>query len=239
VTDVGNDVLDLVLQAGLIVKFVLLVLVVFSVVSWGIIVTKFRELRSAGQDGEAFLEVYHTEPFDSAYEAGRHLGRSPLAKIFMSSCKEMSRLALDDGMNALAQLDERQRRSVRKVILWSMARERRGLERGLTFLATVGSSAPFIGLFGTVVGIITTFQGIGRSGSASLAVVGPGIAEALIATGVGLLAAIPASMAYNAFVASIDDVTDSMELFAKEFEEDLAAFGTARPKSAAARYGAP
>ncbi len=234
----GTDVLDLVLQAGLIVKLVMVVLAVFSVVSWGIIFTKYRDLRSAGQDSEAFLEVYHTEPFDSAYEAGRHLGRSPLAKIFMSSCREMSRLALDDGMNALARLDDAQRRAVRKVIVWSVARERRQLEHGLTFLATVGSSGPFIGLFGTVVGIITTFQGIGRTGSASLAVVGPGIAEALIATGIGLLAAIPASIAYNTFVAMIDDLTGSMDLFATEFEEDLAAFGTGKPKSAAVRYGA-
>jgi biopolymer transport protein TolQ len=226
---VGTDVLGLILQAGLIVKLVLMLLAIFSVVSWGIIATKWLELRSAVQDSEAFLEVYHTEPFEAAFDAGRHLDRSPLAVIFLSSCAEMKRLAQSAGQSALSKLDEGQRRSVTKVISWSAARERRRLERGLTFLATVGSSAPFIGLFGTVVGIITTFQGIGRAGNASLAVVGPGIAEALIATGVGLLAAIPATMAYNAFVSRIDEVADSMGLFSKEFEEDLALLAAGRP----------
>lgn len=224
----GSDVLALILQAGLIVKLVLALLAIFSVVSWGIIATKWFELRNALQDSEAFLEVYHTEPFEAAFDAGRHLDRSPLAVIFLSSCNEMRRLAQAAGQSALPRLDEGQRRSVIKVITWSAARERRRLERGLTFLATVGSSAPFIGLFGTVIGIITTFQGIGRAGNASLAVVGPGIAEALIATGVGLLAAIPATMAYNAFVARIDEVADAMGIFSTEFAEDLALLGAAR-----------
>jgi len=237
VDNVSGDVLDLVLHAGLIVKLVLALLAMFSVVSWGIIATKWLELRTAIQDSEAFLEVYHTEPFQAAYDAGRHLDRSPIAVIFLSSCKEMTRLAQQVGKGALPRLDAAQRRAVGKVITWSSARERRRLERGLTFLATVGSSAPFIGLFGTVVGIITTFQGIGRAGNASLAVVGPGIAEALIATGVGLLAAIPATMAYNAFVARIDDVADSMGIFSKEFEADLAALGGGDSGAAAAVRG--
>ncbi len=227
--NVGTDVLDLVLQAGLIVKLVLVLLAVFSVVSWGIIATKWRELRNAAQDSEAFLEVYHNEPFEAAFEAGRHLDRGPLAVIFLSSCNELRVLAEAAGQTALSRLDEAQQRKVGKVITWSTARERKRLERGLTFLATVGSSAPFIGLFGTVVGIVTTFQGIGRAGSASLAVVGPGIAEALIATGVGLLAAIPATIAYNAFVSRIDEMIDAMSLFSAEFQDDLALLGPGRP----------
>jgi biopolymer transport protein TolQ len=223
---VGSDVLDLMWQAGLIVKLVMALLLVASVVSWGIIATKWRELRSAAQDSEAFLEVYHSEPIEAAFDAGRHLDRSPLAVVFLASCNEMQRLAHVAGHTSLARLDDAERRSIAKVISWSTMRERRRLERGLPFLATVGSSSPFIGLFGTVVGIITTFQGIGRAGNASLAVVGPGIAEALIATGVGLLAAIPASIAYNAFVARIDEVGDSMELFSEEFETDLKLLGT-------------
>ena len=221
----GGDVLDLVWQAGLIVKLVLALLVLASVVSWGIIATKWRELRSAAQDSEAFLEVYHGEPMEAAFDAARHLDRSPLAVTFLSSCNEMKRLAHGGGRASPARLDDSERRAISKVIAWSTMRERRRLERGLPFLATVGSSAPFVGLFGTVVGIITTFQGIGRAGSASLAVVGPGIAEALVATGVGLLAAIPAAIAYNAFVARIDEVTDSMTLFSEEFESDLKLLG--------------
>ena len=216
------DLLDLVMQAGLIVKLVLLVLAVFSVASWAIIATKWTELKSAAQDSEAFLEVYHQEPFEAAFDAARHLDRSPLAVVFLTSCNEISRLAQESGVRSLGRLDEEQRRAVRKTIAWTAGRERQRLERGLTFLATVGSSAPFIGLFGTVVGIISTFQSIGAAGSASLAVVGPGMAEALIATGVGLLAAIPATMAYNAFLARIDVLDQSIGLFSSELEEDLA-----------------
>ena len=104
-------------------------------------------------------------------------------------------------------------------------RQRARLDRYLPFLATVGSASPFIGLFGTVVGIIATFQSIGASGNASLAVVGPGMAEALIATGVGLAAAIPATIAYNAFVGRIDSIANQVELFSAELEADLAHLG--------------
>ena len=221
----GSDVLGLVAQAGLIVQLVLLLLATFSVVSWAIIASKWRELRAAVQDSEAFLEVYHNETFDAAFEAAGHLDRGPLSVVFLSCCSEMSKWAEKTGRHALSAMSVTDRRRVHKAMVWSAAREKQRLERGLTFLATVGSSAPFIGLFGTVVGILTTFQGIGRSGSASLAVVGPGIAEALVATGVGLLAAIPATMAFNAFMAQVDQIGESMALFSQEFEEDLALLG--------------
>ena len=100
------------------------------------------------------------------------------------------------------------------------------LERGLPFLATTGNSAPFIGLFGTVIGIIQAFQGIAAAGSASLAIVAPGIAEALIATAAGLVAAIPASIFYNNFAARIDEIRASIDLFQQEFSEDLTRMGT-------------
>ncbi len=234
----GFDVLDLILQAGLIVKLVLLVLAVFSVASWGIIVAKWLELRAAMQDSEAFLEVYHHEPFEEAFEAGRQLDRSPLSVIFLTGCNEISRFAKIDGQSAAARLDAQQTRTVSKVIGWTASRERQRLERGLTFLATVGSAAPFIGLFGTVIGIISTFQGIGRAGNASLAVVGPGIAEALVATAVGLLAAIPATMAYNAFVARIDAIAASVELYVSELDEDIAHLGSQGGPSRARSAGA-
>lgn len=219
------ELLDLVLQAGLIVKLVLLVLAVFSVASWGIIASKWIELRGAIQDSEAFLEVYHHEPFQDAFDAGRHLDRGPLAVIFLTCCNEMNRLAKLAGQPKLQRLDEAQLIALSKEINWTARHERQRLERGLTFLATVASSAPFIGLFGTVVGIVNTFQGIGMAGNASLAVVGPGIAEALVATAVGLLAAIPATMAYNAYTARIDGVVASIDLFAAEFEADLGRLG--------------
>jgi len=215
------DVIGLVLQAGLIVKLVLVLLVLMSIVSWAIILFKWREIRRAAQDSEAFLEVYHGEGFDVAYDAARHLDRSPLAVLFLTSCSEMGRMAKRVGQAALLELDAEQVGIVTKRLPWTGARESERLGRGLSFLATTGSAAPFIGLFGTVVGIIQSFQGIARSGSASLAVVAPGISEALIATAVGLLAAIPASIFYNLFVGRIEDIHSSIDRFIVELDRDL------------------
>jgi biopolymer transport protein TolQ len=218
---VSFDVFDLILQAGLIVKLVLLLLAGFSVVSWGLIAVKWWELRSADQDSEAFLEIYQNETFDEAFEAARHLDQSPLAVIFLTCCADMTRLAQLSGQPRLTKITGEQMQILLKVIRWTAVRERTRLDRHLPFLATVGSASPFIGLFGTVVGIIATFQSIGQSGNASLAVVGPGMAEALIATGVGLAAAIPATIAYNAFVGRIETIGEHVDLFGADLEGDL------------------
>jgi biopolymer transport protein TolQ len=215
------DALNLVWQASWVVQFVILLLVVLSVISWTIIGIKWRELRRAEQDSEAFLEVYHDGSLDAAYGAARDLERSPLAAIFLAVHAEMSRLARVDGKSAPTDLDERHVRVLARQIGWTSSREGLRLERGLAFLATTGSAAPFIGLFGTVIGIINAFQGIGRAGSASLAVVAPGIAEALIATAVGLFAAIPATVFYNYFVGELRGVVAAIDLFVGEFESDL------------------
>jgi biopolymer transport protein TolQ len=215
------DAIDLIFQAGLIVQLVLLLLALMSVGSWAIIAFKWRELRGADQDSDAFLEVYRDEGFGAAYKVARPLDRSPLALQFLVGCEELQRLAQRAGQSAPRALDSETLRRVGKRLSWTQAQELHRLERGLSFLATTGSSAPFIGLFGTVIGIITSFQGIAASGSASLAVVAPGIAEALIATAVGLLAAIPASIFYNYFVAHIGEIASAIELFGDEFEGDL------------------
>jgi biopolymer transport protein TolQ len=215
---VSFDLISLILQAGLIVKLVLLVLVGFSIASLTIIVTKGWELRSADQDSEAFLEVYRREGFSHVYDAARHLDRSPLAMVFLATGDEIHR-ARDHGVS------DRRRdgllRDLQRSVTWAATGQVRRLERGMPFLATTGSSTPFIGLFGTVVGIIAAFQSIGVAGQASLAVVGPGIAEALVATAVGLLAAIPATIAYNTFAARIDAILALLERFNGQFEEDL------------------
>ncbi|MCZ6785085.1 MAG: MotA/TolQ/ExbB proton channel family protein [Proteobacteria bacterium] len=212
------DVLGLVWEASLVVQLVLVLLAVFSVVSWAIIAFKGRELSRALQDSEAFVEVYHEESSSQAYDAAKQLDRSPLAAVFLAGCAEMNRAAKRTGSQ---ELDEASLRLVHKHLSWAAEREAQQLERGLSFLATTGSSAPFIGLFGTVVGIMQAFQGIAESGSASLAVVAPGIAEALIATGVGLFAAIPATIFYNYFGARADVIKSSLELFTEEFQRDL------------------
>lgn len=225
------DVITLIFQAGLVVQLVLLLLAVLSVVSWAIIAFKWRELRAADEDSEAFLEVYREEGLASANEAAQLLERSPLASLFLAGCDELRRppgrseQAAAPGAggagSAVGVLDGETLRHVSKRLAWTQAQEVHRLERGLSFLATTGSSAPFIGLFGTVVGIINSFQGIAASGSASLAVVAPGIAEALIATAVGLLAAIPASVFYNYFATHIGEISSAIELFADDFEGDL------------------
>ncbi len=216
------DVFGLILQAGLIVKLVLFVLFAFSLVSWAIILSKWKELRGASEDSEAFLEVYHDRPFGEAYDAARDLSRSPAASVFVAICDELGRLAREGGRPSVHGLDTEQTRAVHKQLSWLATREAQRLERGLSFLATTGSSAVYIGLFGTVIGIIQAFQGTAQSGNASLAVVAPGIAEALIATAVGLFAAIPATIFYNHFSSGIDKLVYSMEYFATEFETDIA-----------------
>jgi biopolymer transport protein TolQ len=217
---VSLDVLDLILQASLIVKLVLLLLVIFSITSWALILYKWRELRRAQQDSEAFVEVYHDGTFQTAYEAARRLEYAPLSAVFLQGYVELTRLskymAGPGGGLTQAQLDGIGRR-----VDWAAARELLHLERGLSFLATTGSSTPFIGLFGTVVGIIDAFTGIGATGSASLAVVAPGIAEALIATAVGLVAAIPATIFYNHFVGRLRSLSSAVDLFAAELQGDL------------------
>jgi biopolymer transport protein TolQ len=212
---VGFDILALVWGASFLVKLVLLVLVALSATSWAIIVFKYRELNGADQDSEAFLEVYHEKPLEQAYQAARNLERSPLAMIFMATCSELKQ-------DAAGRFEQRR---VLKRLSWLAATEGHRMERGLSFLATTGNSAPFIGLFGTVIGIIQAFEGIAAAGSASLAVVAPGIAEALIATAVGLIAAIPASIFFNVFASRIDEVRSQVELFQEEFAEDLQRMG--------------
>ena len=217
----GIDAVDLVLQAGWVVQLVLLILLVFSIVSWALIYTKWRELRRANQDSEAFLEVYHDGSLDAAYEAGRACDRSPLASVFVAGYTELHRVLKHSGKRGAVDLSAEQRRGLSLHVRWAASREALRLERGLPFLATTGSSAPFIGLFGTVVGIINAFQGIGRAGSASLAVVAPGIAEALIATAVGLLAAIPATIFYNHFVGEVRDLGAALDLFVSDLDADF------------------
>jgi biopolymer transport protein TolQ len=215
---VSFDLINLILQAGLIVKLVLLLLLGFSIASLTIIVTKSWELRSADQDSEAFLEVYRRDGFSRTFDAARHLDRSPLAVVFLTTAEELYRAK---ERNAVYRKRDSVLKQLERSIAWASGSQVKRLERGMPFLATTGSATPFIGLFGTVVGIIAAFQSIGEAGQASLAVVGPGIAEALVATAVGLLAAIPATIAYNSFGARIDALLAMLERFADQFGEDL------------------
>jgi len=227
------NLLDLIWQASWLVQLVIVMLAAASVISWAAIVFKWRELSAAEQDSEAFLETYHEGSWDSAYEAARNLDRSPLSAIFLVAHGELKRLAKYRGRGGDG-FDEGQLRGVGRQIAWATTQESLRLESRLPLLATIGSATPFVGLFGTVVGIINAFTGIGAAGSASLAVVAPGIAEALIATAIGLFAAIPATIFYNIFVSRLRDLQEAIRLFAGELESDVARFGEKVPAPARA-----
>ncbi len=225
-TDMGGrlaslDLLSLVWQASWVVQLVMLLLVVASIMSWAAIAFKWRELRGAEQDSESFLDQYHEDGPARAYEAARGLERSPLAAVYLAAHGELQKFERYAGKPKGGGLHEAQLHRIARQVAWVSAQEELRLEARLSFLATVGSASPFVGLFGTVIGIINAFTGIGAAGSASLAVVAPGIAEALIATAIGLFAAIPATIFYNLFVARLRDLRSTLELFGDELLGDL------------------
>jgi biopolymer transport protein TolQ len=211
--------LDYILGSSPVVSAVLLLLVLASISSWAILVMKFRELRAAERDTEEFVEAYLESPLDTAYDVARRHTSSPLATVFKSGYTELARLEKLQGTRGTVTRDQIE--GVISRLGWIRGEEVHRLERGLSFLATIASSGPFVGLFGTVVGIMNSFESIGASGSASLAVVAPGIAEALVATAVGLFAAIPAAVGYNYSSARLNRLSARLETFCAEFCDQL------------------
>ena len=210
--------MELITNAGLVVKLVLLILAYFSVTSWAIIIYKTLVIQRATRDSARFLEFFWaTRRFDAVSQGLGNFRHSPLAVLFRDVYQELlqsqrSGERASEGLDA--DLGEQER--VARVLRRATTSETHRLEKYLAFLATTGSAAPFIGLFGTVWGIMDAFHGIGKSGSASLAVVAPGISEALVATAIGLVAAIPAVIAYNHFVNKVNVLTGEMDNFCQE-----------------------
>ncbi len=214
----------IILGAGIIVKLVLLLLLSFSVVSWAIILFKFFQVHRANSESERFMDFFwKSKRFDAIASQVDRFANSPLTVLFNEGYSELKKVvepvSSSDGSTPGSALStdlggiENVSRALRRATNSEITR----LEKYLTFLATTGSTSPFIGLFGTVWGIMTAFEGIGKTGSASLAVVAPGIAEALIATAIGLVAAIPAVMAYNHFQHKIRVLINGMDSFSTEF----------------------
>lgn len=206
---------------GLVVKAVLVVLCLFSVVSLGIILFKFWQVYRANSQSEKFLDFFwKVKKFDSINAQLDRFTDSPLAVLFSEGFSELKKL-LEKGEERedpeVISTDLGGIENISRALRRATTSEITRLEKYLTFLATTGSTAPFIGLFGTVWGIMTAFKGIGETGSASLAVVAPGIAEALIATAVGLVAAIPAVMGYNHFQHKIKVLISEMDSFSTEY----------------------
>ncbi len=197
-----SSLLDLILRASPIAKFVLLVLLVFSIASWAIIFTKARVTKLAQQQSAQFLQLFANSNRWADLHAGSvTLRENPLAAIFFSAdaeLKKQGRLHLE---------------AVQRAMQSTAVDETTRLEKSLSWLASTASAAPFIGLFGTVVGIIIAFQGLSQATTASIQAVAPGIAEALVATAAGIAAAVPAVLAYNHYVNQIKTMASEMDSF--------------------------
>lgn len=209
------NILRLITQADIVVQLILLVLVFFSVFSWAIIIYKYRTVKAAFKLSDRFLVSFRkSKSLSDVSEAAKRHKASPLAAIFLAGYKELayqSKSSAENGWTA------NRTDSLNRALLKASNTETARLEKMMFFLATTGSVSPFIGLLGTVWGIMRSFESIAVMRSASLQTVAPGIAEALIATAVGLFAAIPAVIAYNYFLGRIKDLISDMEDFSLEF----------------------
>ena len=218
-TGFSSNVVQMIIHAGPVVKVVLLILFLFSIISWAIIFMKWRYLRRAGQDTAYFLDLFwESTALNQIYQESEELDWSPVAQLFRSGYNELRRaMKLQNPSTSW----ESTRQPIMDIVERSLKKvaidQGNKMEKALSFLATTGNTTPFIGLFGTVWGIMEAFRGIGMKGSASLAVVAPGISEALIATAVGLGAAIPAVIAFNTFSNRVTVLRSEMETFASDF----------------------
>ena len=200
-------------RATLIVKFVMVMLMIVSVWCWAVIVDKWLQYRKARAEAEIFDRAFWSgEPLDALFDQIGTQPKGQSQKIFVAGMLEWRRSHRQDG-GLIAGAQARIDRSMDVAI----AKETGALQRGLPVLATTGSTAPFVGLFGTVWGIMNAFIEIAQAQNTSLAVVAPGIAEALLATGLGLMAAIPAVIYYNKLSSDADRIIAGYEAFADEF----------------------
>jgi biopolymer transport protein TolQ len=224
------DLINMIRNAGIVVQMVLLLLMFFSISSWAIILIKYRYVRRAVRESAEFTEFFwKSRDFSNAFAKAKQMHGSPLARIFRIAYLELKKTSLagdpleageaDNGGNSASAFGVRMattdnvKRALRRAINTEMTR----MTQMVPFLATTGNTTPFIGLFGTVWGIMNSFHGIGLKGSASLAVVAPGISEALVATAAGLAAAIPAVIAFNYFMNKIRIVETELHSFSADF----------------------
>ncbi|MDP7090724.1 MAG: MotA/TolQ/ExbB proton channel family protein [Dehalococcoidia bacterium] len=218
----GSGVLDLVARSGLLSRFVLLILILFSVASWAIVLRKILHFRLVESESERFRDVFRrSRKFSEVQAVCGSLNRSPLVGIFQTGYAELnSQLRAsndDDSPPSDSSLTLRSIDALDRALQRAAAVEVNKMESRIEFLATTASITPFIGLFGTVWGIMNSFQGIAATGSSSLGVVAPGIAEALIATAAGLFAAIPAVYFYNHLTHRVKLFVSEMDDFSLEF----------------------
>ena len=202
------SLMSLFIRADIIVKSVIIILIVCSIYSWAVIIEKFRLFKKINKSSEEFEErFWNSKSAETFYNSLPTNVQDPMAVVFQDAMenllKKKSKTNLSERMNTFLEV--------------GVERQMNKIDKGFTFLATVGSTAPFIGLFGTVWGIMNSFQSIAISRNTSLAIVAPGIAEALFATALGLLAAIPAVVAYNKFNNDSKKYSQKLENFSKRF----------------------
>ncbi len=218
------DIIQLLGNAGLMVRMVLFLLLFFSIMSWTIILIKWRYIHRALKESASFVDYFwKSRDLASAYNRAKQLEACPMARIFRIGYSELKRVSQSRG---LGDSDEEHTsisgrisgaENVKRALRRAITSETNRMTQMVPFLATTGNTTPFIGLFGTVWGIMNSFHGIGKLGSASLAVVAPGISEALIATAAGLAVAIPAVIAFNYFMQRIKVIESELISFSADF----------------------
>ena len=212
------DYIEIVTHSGPVVTGVLLLLVFASVFSWGIILRKWLHLRKAQEQSVKFLETFwQSKRLDAIYQAAERLDASPISQVFRAGYVELSKVTAKKEGEAAMKDQLGGIENVERALKRAAASEITGLEATVPFLGTTASAAPFVGLFGTVWGIMSAFNDIYRMGNANLSTVAKPISEALIATAFGLAAAIPAVVAYNYFVARIRVLDSEMANFSHDF----------------------
>ena len=222
------NIFQMMMNAGLMVQFVLLLLLFFSIASWAIILIKYRYIMKAFRESARFTDFFwKSRDLSNAFLKAKQLGSSPVARIFRVGYLELKKLSKSGVPISQSQSTEAETSSlssmftgtdnVKRALRRAINTEMTKMTQMVPFLATTGNTAPFIGLFGTVWGIMNSFHGIGLKGSASLAVVAPGISEALVATAAGLAVAIPAVIAFNYFTQKIRVIESELQSFAADF----------------------
>ena len=218
----GISLIELILNASFAVQLVMLILFILSIISWVIIVQRWLVLSSARKGVFGFEQRFWSGmDLSQLYKEGSQMQQEDIQvvgmeNIFRAGFKEFMRLRQQGSVDGEAIMEGAQR-----AMRVAYSREEEKLEKNLPFLATVGSVSPYVGLFGTVIGIMNAFLGLAAQAQATLQVVAPGIAEALFATGMGLFAAIPAVVAFNRYSALLDSVTSSYITFTDEFSSIL------------------
>jgi len=212
-------VFEMMLSSGPVVKMVLIILIALSFWTWAIAISKYLRFKVIERESTEFVTLFwELRNLPRVHDSVSRLGGSPLVKIFETGFKEVQRLIDGAKKNKNVTIDlDTELETIERALRRAELDELKKLSSGTTFLATVASAAPFIGLFGTVWGIMTAFQGLSAAKSATIQAVAPGISEALVATAIGLAAAIPAAVAYNYFAANIKNFRASMESFTAEF----------------------